>query len=269
MNRRGSPRRPGVALLATAACGSTVQSGGGTAFGGAETLTPDGSAAVGGDGLGGEGMGGEDLTGDGLAPSAGGGTGAAFGGGAGETTGAFGGGSTASGGSAGGALTTSGGGPTSSGFGTGTTGDAAGSEVVHGPGVTDKTIALGIPYCTDCSSANAALGAGGEDPGDQRRYMQAALDDVNARGGVLGRKLVPVFHAISASDNIDTSAQAMCETWTKDNKVLSMFMRGKIIYQCAKKAGAIVSGGGPAGRSSTATRTCSLLRASVSSASVR
>src|SRR4051812_2746553 len=33
--------------------------------------------------------------------------------------------------------------------------------------------------------------------------------------------------------------QAACETWFKDNKVLAAFMRGEIIYECAKKAGAI------------------------------
>ena len=117
-----------------------------------------------------------------------------------------------------------------------------------GPGVTAKTIALGIPYCNDCAGGNAALGAGGEDPGDTRRYYQAALDDVNARGGALGRKLVPVFHEISVSDNIDASAQEACETFTKDNKVLYMAaVRGEISYACGPKAGILVAGAGGTG----------------------
>ncbi|TAL21461.1 MAG: hypothetical protein EPN99_07575 [Frankiales bacterium] len=113
--------------------------------------------------------------------------------------------------------------------------------------MSDTEIKLGLPYCSDCAAANAAIGAGGEDPGDTRRYYQAVIDDLNARGGVLGRKVVPVYHEISASQNIDASSQAMCETFTKDNKVLMIYMRGEIIYECAKKAGALVGGSGGSG----------------------
>ena len=126
-------------------------------------------------------------------------------------------------------------------------GTSGGSTGAMGPGVTATTIALGIPYCNDCATANGAIGADGEDPGDTRRYFQAALDEVNNRGGVLGRKLVPVFHQISASDNIDVSAQAACETFTKDHKVAAIFFRGEIVYECAKKAGIIEVGGGGSG----------------------
>lgn len=113
--------------------------------------------------------------------------------------------------------------------------------------MTDEAIALGIPYCNDCASANAALGAGSEDPGDTRRYYQAALDEVNARGGVIGRELVPVFHEVSAADDIAASQQAACETFTADNKVLMMFFRGEIVYECAAKAGILAWGTGGTG----------------------
>jgi hypothetical protein len=117
-----------------------------------------------------------------------------------------------------------------------------------GPGVTAKTIQLGIPYCNDCASANAAVGGGGQDPGDTRRYYQAALDDVNRRGGALGRKLVPVFHAISASDNVDASEQAACSDFTQDHKVVAIFFRGEITFQCAKRAGILAVGDGGSGQ---------------------
>jgi hypothetical protein len=123
----------------------------------------------------------------------------------------------------------------------------AGAGLAGGPGVTDTTIALGIPYCNDCAAGNAAAGASGQDPGDTRRYYQAALDDVNSRGGVQGRKLVPVFHEISIADNIDASAQAACSTWTEDSQVLAMFLQGEITYQCAAKAGVMAVGAGGSG----------------------
>jgi hypothetical protein len=125
--------------------------------------------------------------------------------------------------------------------------DSPRGTAAAGPGVTATSIALGIPYCNDCAGANAALGAGGDNPGDTRRYYQAALDDVNARGGVLGRKLVPVFHEIKASQNLDASAQEACETWTQDHKVLAIFMRTEVAYECARKAGVLVMGKGGSG----------------------
>ena len=41
--------------------------------------------------------------------------------------------------------------------------------------------------------------------------------------------------------------QAGCETWTKDNKVLAIFMRGEIVYECARQAGAIAIAAGEGG----------------------
>jgi hypothetical protein len=117
-----------------------------------------------------------------------------------------------------------------------------------GPGVTPTSIALGIVFCNDCAAGNAAIGAGGEDPGDTRRYYRAALDDVNARGGVLRRKLVPVFYEGSVNDtNFDAAAQKACATFTQDHKVLMMSLRGEVAYRCAQKAGIIDLGPGDTG----------------------
>lgn len=130
----------------------------------------------------------------------------------------------------------------------GAAGSATRGAVPVGPGVTATTVAVGITYCNDCAAGNAALGAGGESPGDTRRYYQAALDDVNARGGVLGRTLVPVFHEGSANDpSLDAAEQAACETFTTDNKVLIMGGRGNVALECAKKAGIMVLGAGSTG----------------------
>jgi hypothetical protein len=226
-------RRTWIALLlalALPACGSTVAPQGGDA------LTGTGPAAA-GDGLG---VAGSDSLGaptagtDPLAvPGAGSQAGAAAGA-PGAVTGGS--GSAGSGGGQGtgtGAPATGGGAP-----------QLAGAGGSIGPGTTATEIRIGIPYCNDCAAANGALGAGQNDPGDTRRYYQTAIDDVNARGGVVGRKLVPVFHEVSATDNLDASAQAACETWTQDNQVAAVFFRGEIVYACALKAGVMAWGTG-------------------------
>jgi hypothetical protein len=234
---RGSRRALGLLLvsaLATAACGSTVQQTASDAVVG---------GAVGAPQLGGDGLSAPDPTGpDGTTTT----TGSEALAGAGGTV-TSGGGTVTTGGTGSGATVPDGGPSTAgtSGGGSSTTATSTGGAM--GPGVTAKTIALGIPYCSDCSAANAAIGADGEDPGDTRRYHQAALDEVNSRGGVLGRKLVAVFHQTSASQNVDASQQEACETFTKDNKVAAIFMRGEIIFECAKQAGIIAVGQGGSG----------------------
>ena len=246
MSRSATRRRSALALLAagsvlaTVACGSTVQQSGATALGGAQQVpgaVDQGLTPVGPDGLA------LDPSGvaGGTATDGGSSVGAALGASSSGSTGSS--GSLGSSGVPGGSAQQ----PGSSGAGSAGGGATAAAAGPVGPGVTDKEIRIGLGFCNDCAGANAALGAGGDDPGDTRRYYQAALDDVNSRGGVLGRKLVPVFHEVSASDNIDTSAQAACERWTSDSKVLMMVFRSEIVYQCAAKAGALAQGAGGTG----------------------
>ena len=234
MSRRQHRARPlGLLLAGTVAltaCGSTVQSAGGEGLAAGAGTAPE----LGGDGLS------APLADD--APSAGftGVSGQVDAGGTGAAT--SGGGSAADGTTAG---TAPGGAPATD--ATGGSSTSVGSATT-GPGVTATSIAIGITYCNDCAAGNAALGAGGEDPGDTRRYYQAALDEVNARGGVLGRKLVPVFHEGSANDtSLDAANQEACETFTTDNKVLIMGGRGDVASQCAKKAGIMILGAGNTG----------------------
>ncbi|MFN2521920.1 MAG: hypothetical protein ABR614_01200 [Mycobacteriales bacterium] len=246
MNLAARSRRRGLGLLlagalATTACGSTVQSSGGPVAGGG-AVSAGGGAAV-GDGLGGPALPGAP----GSADSATGPIGAVGAGSAG-----------AAGGSA---LTGSGSGATDFGSTSGSAGAAPGAPgaagsgagptsggFVNGPGVTDTTIALGITICTDCDSINASFGAGGgDDEVDVRDYYKAAFDEISSRGGVLGRKLVPVYYEYSASRTYDEIEQGACEYFTKDHKVAVIFLRGELSYECAKKAGIVVVGFGDAG----------------------
>jgi hypothetical protein len=248
MSRSATRRRSALALLAagsvlaTVACGSTVQQSGATALGGGQQVpgaVDQGLAPVGPDGLA------LDPSGvaGGTATDGGSSVGAALGASSSGTTGSS--GTVGSSGISGGSAQQ----PGAGGAGVGSAGGGAPAAAAGpvGPGVTDKEIRIGLGFCNDCAGANSAIGGGGDDPGDTRRYYNAVIKDLNARGGILGRKLVPVFHEVSASDNIDTSAQAACERWTSDQKVLIMVFNREIVYECAAKAGAMVFGGGASG----------------------
>jgi len=102
-------------------------------------------------------------------------------------------------------------------------GSGSGSSAV-GPGVTDKEIFIGAGYAVNSAAANAALGAGGIDQGDDKKNTQIVIDDINAHGGVAGRKLTPVWYQLDATSpqTTDQQYQAVCETLTKDNKVFAV-----------------------------------------------
>jgi hypothetical protein len=118
------------------------------------------------------------------------------------------------------------------------------SVVRTGPRVTAGTIFFGATYTVDQGNANAALGAGGVDSGDARRYYDTVVRDINSRGGVLGRRLSPVYFEDS-STTTQTAAQlqqAACDHWTKDHKVFAVLgapMGGEVIRACTRKAGVL------------------------------
>ncbi|MCW2674559.1 MAG: hypothetical protein JWP14_3148 [Frankiales bacterium] len=213
----------GVVLgLALSACGSTVQVS---------------SALSSGDGL--------ATPGDNLGNSLGTGTtGTASGGGSsiGPATG--------SGGSSGFVDGTSGGGSATGGPRPASTPSSAplATQAATGLGVTATTISIGIGYTSDGDAANAAIGASGVTSGDEKANSQALVDEVNAHGGVAGRRLVPVFHAyrITSSDSGATQDEAACQDWTVDHKVLAVFSSSltDTLVACLKKAGVVMVKGG-------------------------
>jgi hypothetical protein len=127
----------------------------------------------------------------------------------------------------------------------GSTSTSATGIVMTGPGVDAKTIHIGIPYATDTQAANAALGAGGISQGDPHAQAKVVIDDINAHGGIAGRKIEPVWHEVSSTspETADQLEQEECDDFTKDHKVF-VFMEGSgtrdLIRDCAEKNGAMI-----------------------------
>lgn len=229
--RRGVILLAAASLLATAACGSTVQSTDLQASGGGSGIQ---DPALGGSpqGPGGE-LGLDDAganPGSATDPAAGDSAFSVPGAGAAGTTG---------GSSNGGAGATVGGAPGSTGSGGST---SAASPRLTGPGVTATTINIGLSYAQNSRAAASALGASGEGAGggNAQRMWDIVVKSVNDSGGVLGRKLVPVYHVFDATSAEPQASQeqAACETWTRDNKVFWVSQGGgETITPCLHKAG--------------------------------
>ena len=122
------------------------------------------------------------------------------------------------------------------------------TQAATGLGVTATTINLGFGYSSDGDAANAAIGAGGITQGDEKANSKALVDEVNAHGGVAGRRIVPVFHAYELTSTATGASQddEACQDWTVDHKVLAVFSSSLSdnLVACLKKAGVLMFKGG-------------------------
>lgn len=109
-----------------------------------------------------------------------------------------------------------------------------------GPGVTEKTISIGIlTAAADSSAALGTLGGVGNGAvnfGDWERYGQIVVDDINARGGMAGRKVAPYYFPWSISRSVREGgnagqAQAACSRWIQDHRVFAVVQLGFDNYE--------------------------------------
>ena len=96
---------------------------------------------------------------------------------------------------------------------------AAGNPV-NLPGVTNTTFAVGI-IAADPSTTKTMddAGFGAASLGNEPADWQAAADEVNAHGGIAGRRLLLVFSLVNLTDSPTSQGQRACEKFTQDNKV--------------------------------------------------
>ena len=200
----------GAATLLGTACGTTVQTtAAGAPVGAAQGgIQAPGTADAGG--LGG-------TTGGVAAPG---------------TTGA----AAVSGGSGGSSISGTTGGTTS----TGTTGSAQGGtsggapvvETVngHAPGVTATTVKIGFITIDPQSAATttAAFGGNVANGGNPEDQVKAIVDHLNARGGLAGRKIIPVIQERDTSSNETDYGAQFCEKFTNDHKVFAVVTNYRI-----------------------------------------
>jgi ABC-type branched-subunit amino acid transport system substrate-binding protein len=99
---------------------------------------------------------------------------------------------------------------------------ARSTNVPIGRGVTVDSIRIGFMVTVNLQAGFAAVGASGKPP-EERAVRQAVIDWVNTRGGIAGRKIVPVWHEFDVTSGTNESqAQAACATLTEDNQVFAV-----------------------------------------------
>ena len=141
-----------------------------------------------------------------------------------------------------GGVAPAGGGATGSTGASGASGATSSQQL--GIGITPTTITIGVVYSSDDDAANKALG-NNITTGDQQADGQAVIDDINAHGGVAGRKLKAVWYDYQATDarpytTIDSEA---CAKFTQDNHVFAVAGDGLTdnFTACVTHAGALMA----------------------------
>lgn len=114
----------------------------------------------------------------------------------------------------------------------------------RGRGYDARRIFVGVPTMKDFDQFASTFGVNGLSTGDQEGNAKAMVAYLNKRGGVLGRKLVPVFRDTKTAEffrDPAAASQAICEDFTRDRPVAAvvdlMFSDGPQLWECWKKAG--------------------------------
>ena len=129
--------------------------------------------------------------------------------------------------------------------GNGQFGGAAAAEGASGPvpGVTPTTITVGIPYTVNGAAGNQAIGAAGVSFGDARDLSKIVIADINKHGGILGRKVMPIYYGVDAesTETDDQQLAAACSFFTQDHHVFAVIgIPGYDSFnECIEKAGAV------------------------------
>lgn len=130
--------------------------------------------------------------------------------------------------------------PVDSGSGGSTTGPTV--TPTTGP-VSTAPIPIGV-YTVQGFSAFVSSIGGNASTGDMQAQAKAMIADINAHGGIGGRKITPVFHdynVTAAASDVNSEYQAACSAWTQDAHVAAVInITGTVndlLYECLRKAG--------------------------------
>jgi len=123
----------------------------------------------------------------------------------------------------------------------GSSGTEAPDATGPAPGVTDDTIKVGVTYVDVESLKASGLNF---NLGDHEAVYNALFDDINANGGINGRKIEPVFAPINPTS--PTPAEEACVKLTEDEDVFvitGFFLNDAVVCPVSTHETAVVGGG--------------------------
>lgn len=87
-------------------------------------------------------------------------------------------------------------------------------------GARKAPVEIGVQIATNADSVYRSVGVQ-YSIGNPEGYARAVIEEMNRRGGLAGRKIVPVFAAYDAATTRSYAAdeQTMCSRWTEDHRV--------------------------------------------------
>lgn len=100
---------------------------------------------------------------------------------------------------------------------------AAGAASPRVQGVTDTTVKVGFIGLDEASAGSAMAAFGGTAPqANTRAQMESIVEWINKRGGIAGRKIVPVYAERKAADADGNADTSRCTRFTQDEKVFAV-----------------------------------------------
>ena len=94
-----------------------------------------------------------------------------------------------------------------------------------GKGWDAKYVYVGVTTQKDAQSVYKTAGFDGVNPGDTGAQAQAVADDINRRGGILGRQIKLVLRdlpTLSTATNADSAANSSCTYFAEDHPVVAV-----------------------------------------------
>lgn len=107
-------------------------------------------------------------------------------------------------------------------------GSSTTTKPVAKPYRTTGKVKIGVIYIKPAGAGLGAIGADGVPVENQIAYAKAAVADVNARGGLGGRTVDPVYfgYNVDPGQNIPSQDALACALFTQDNKVEAVIGSG-------------------------------------------
>lgn len=93
-------------------------------------------------------------------------------------------------------------------------------------GITATTIKIGIPVLANAEAAAGLLGAANIRPGDNGLESRALIAEINAHGGIHGRKIEAEYYDVDFGNpsNVQANVLAACNHFADDVKVFAILM---------------------------------------------